>query len=205
MLRRAIAVTFAPRREWEAIARERPGALAVLVRYVLPLAAIPAVAWMIGLAVFGMELVLPGEPIAWPGPAAILHAGLATFLGSILSVALLAGAFALIAPMYGARRDWGGAWTVAAYGTTPVWLFGVVLVKPVLIVAMLAVLLHCAYLYHERASRVALRARERGARVRRDRSRAAVGRVHLGGRPPEQARRAVTQQFGRQCRWDPGP
>ena len=149
MLRRAFAVTFAPRREWEAIASERPAALAVLLRYVVPLAAIPALAWMIGLAVFGMELVVLGEPIVRPGPAVILRAGLATFLGSILSVALLAGAFALIAPMYGARRDWRGAWTVAAYGTTPVWLFGVVLVKPVLIVAMLAVLLHCAYLYHD--------------------------------------------------------
>jgi hypothetical protein len=30
-----------------------------------------------------------------------------------------------------------------------VWLFGVVLVKPLLVVAMVAVLLHCAYVYHD--------------------------------------------------------
>lgn len=149
MLRRAFAVTFAPRREWASIARERPAPLAVLLGYVMPLAAIPALAWMVGLGVFGLELVVLGEPIARPALAAILRAGLVTFLGSILSVVLLAGAFALVAPMYGARRDWRAAWTVAAYGTTPAWLFGAVLVKPLLVVAMVAVLLHCAYVYHD--------------------------------------------------------
>jgi hypothetical protein len=141
-------VTFAPEREWAAIARERPAARSVLVGYVLPLAAIPALAWMIGLGVFGMELVMVGEPIRRPGLAPILHAGLVTYLGSIASVAMLAGAFALLAPMYGGRRDWGGAWTVATYGTTPFWLAGVMLLKPATFVAMLPVVLYCAYLYH---------------------------------------------------------
>ena len=148
VIRRAFRVTFAPEREWAAIARERPGALAVLVAYTLPLAAIPAVAWMIGLATFGMELVVVGEPIRRPGPAAILHAGVVTYLGSIVSVAMLAGAFALLAPMYGGRRNWSAAWTVAAYGTTPVWLAGAMLLKPATVVAMLPVVLYCAYLYH---------------------------------------------------------
>lgn len=148
MIRRALRVTFAPAREWDAIARERPAPFALLVGYVLPLAAIPAVAWMIGLGVFGMELVMVGEPIRRPGTASILHAGLVTYLGSIASVAMLAGAFALLAPMYGGRRDWGGAWTVAAFGTTPVWLAGVMLLKPATFVAMLPIVLYCAYLYH---------------------------------------------------------
>lgn len=162
MLRRAFRVTFAPEREWAAIARERPAAVSVFLVHVLPLAAIPAVAWMIGLAVFGMELVMVGEPIRRPGPAAILHAGLVTYLGSIVSVAMLAGAFALLAPMYGGRRDWGGAWTVAAYGTTPVWLAGGMLLKPATVVAMLPVVLYCAYLYH-RGLHVLGFARERQA------------------------------------------
>jgi hypothetical protein len=148
VIRRAFRLTFAPQREWAAIARDRPGALAVLVAHVLPLAAIPAVAWMIGLAVFGMELVMVGEPIRRPGPTFILHAGLVTYLASIVTVAILAGAFALLAPMYGGRRDWGGAWTVAAYGTTPVWLAGVMLLKPATFIAMLPVVPYCAYLYH---------------------------------------------------------
>jgi hypothetical protein len=148
VLRRAFRVTFAPQREWAAIARERPAALGVFLAHVLPLAAIPAVAWMIGLAIFGMELVMVGEPIRRPGLASILHAGLVTYLGSIASVAVLAGAFALLAPMYGGRRDWRGAWTVAAFGTTPVWLAGVMLLKPATFIAMLPIVPYCAYLYH---------------------------------------------------------
>jgi hypothetical protein len=149
LLRRAAALVFSPEREWAAIAREQPRALGVLVGWVLPLAAVPAVAWMIGLALFGMELVVAGEPIARPAAAAILRAGLVTYLGSILSVAGLAGAIWLLAPMYGARRrDWAGAWTVAAFGTTPVWLAGLIFLKPALFVAILPVLLYAAYLYH---------------------------------------------------------
>lgn len=149
MLRRAAGLILSPEREWAAIARERPAVLAVLGGHVLPFAAIPAIAWMGGLALFGMELVLVGEPIARPGASAILRAGLATYLGSIASVAGLAGAIWLIAPMYGARRrDWSGAWAVAAFGATPAWVAGIVLLKPALFIAMLPVCLYCLFLCH---------------------------------------------------------
>ena len=60
----------------------------------------------------------------------------------------LAAAFRLIAPMYGIARDWTRAWKVAAYGSTPVWLVGVVLVKPLLVSVLVIALLHCSYLYY---------------------------------------------------------
>lgn len=148
MLRRAAALILSPESEWTAIARERPAAIVILVGHVLPLAAIPAIAWMGGLALFGMELVFAGEPIARPDASAILRAGLATYLGSIASAAALAGAIWLVAPMYGARRrEWRGAWTVAAFGTIPAWLAGILLLKPALLIAILPVCLYCAYLY----------------------------------------------------------
>ena len=68
MLGRAFRVTFAPEREWGAIARDRPAALGVLVGHVLPLAAIPAVAWMIGLAAFGNGNTTPAFAPADAGP-----------------------------------------------------------------------------------------------------------------------------------------
>ena len=148
MLRRAFSLVFNPRREWAAIAAEPARPLAILLGYVVPLSAVPALGWMTGLRIFGLEFALKGEPVARPAWTAILHAGLVTFLASIGTVAVLAGAFRLIAPLYRARRDLGRAWTVAAYGSTPLWLFGVLLVKPGLVVAGLAALLHCAYLYY---------------------------------------------------------
>jgi hypothetical protein len=148
MLRRALALIVDPRREWAAIAGESVHPLRILLGYVVPLSAVPAVAWMIGLRVFGLDLVAEGEPIVHPSAPAILRAGVATFLGSVGSVVVLAVAFRLLAPMYDGARDLRRAWTVAAYGSTPVWLFGLVLVKPNLVIAGMLAVLHCSYLYY---------------------------------------------------------
>lgn len=135
-----------PTREWAAVAADRERWLAVALRYVLPLAAVPGVAWMIGQALF------PADLVAWESapraPGAIARAGAVAFCGSILWVIVLAGAFGALAPMFGARRDWTQSWKVAAYGTTPLWVAGVLLVKPALVGAVLIAMLHCSYLYY---------------------------------------------------------
>jgi hypothetical protein len=148
MLRRAFALIARPRREWAAIAGEPVHPLRILVGYVLPLSAVPAVAWMIGLHLFGLELVVEGEPVMHPAAPAILRAGATTFLGSLASVAILALAFRALAPMYGAGRDLRRAWSVAAYGSTPLWLYGALLVKPMLVIGSIGAVLHCGYLYY---------------------------------------------------------
>lgn len=148
MLRRAFRLLASPAGEWAAIAADRESWRGVALRYVLPLAAVPAVAWMVGRVVF------PGDLATWEdarlarAPAAIAWAGAAAFCGSVLWVAILAGAFWALAPMFGVRRDWARSWKVAAYGTTPAWLAGVLLVKPVLVGLLLIALLHCSYLYY---------------------------------------------------------
>ena len=148
MLRRAFGLIVRPRREWAAIAGETAHPLRILLGYVVPFSALPAVAWMIGLHAFGLDLVAEGEPVTHPSGPAILRAGAMTFLGSVASVAMLAGAFRLLAPMYDAARDLRRAWSVAAYGSTPLWLFGLVLVKPNLVIAGMVAVLHCSYLYY---------------------------------------------------------
>lgn len=148
MLRRAFGLVVSPRAEWAAIAADRRGPLAILIGYVLPLSAVPALGWMLGLWLFGLELVREGEAISYPAWPVIAHAGAVTFLGSIGTVGLLAAAFRLIATAYAAPRDLRRAWTVAAYGSTPLWLFGAALIKPTLVIAAVGVVLHCAYLYY---------------------------------------------------------
>jgi hypothetical protein len=148
LLRRAFRLLVSPVREWAAIAADRESWIAVALRYVLPLASLPAVAWMVGRALFPTDLVtwesVPLERI----PAAIARTGAVAFCGSFLWVTVLAGAFCALAPMFGARRDWAQSWKVAAYGTTPVWVVGVLLVKPVLVGLLLVAMLHCSYLYY---------------------------------------------------------
>jgi hypothetical protein len=148
LLRRAFRLLVSPGKEWAAIAADRESWIAVALRYVLPLAAVPAIAWMVGRALFPADLVTwESTPLAH-APMLIARAGAVAFFGSILWVTVLAGAFCALAPMFGGRRDWARSWKVAAYGTTPVWVVGVLLVKPVLVGLLLVAMLHCSYLYY---------------------------------------------------------
>jgi hypothetical protein len=148
LLRRAFGILLSPAREWQAIAREDVGARRVLTGYVLPLALLPAVAWMIGLTLFPRDIVMHVEELARYTPHFVVRAGVVTFVAAVASVAGLAGVFYALAPVYGAPRNWVRAWTVAAYGTTPWLVGGCLLVKPVLVgFVVLLALFQSAYLY----------------------------------------------------------
>jgi hypothetical protein len=148
LLRRAVRLLVTPAREWAAIGADRESWRAVALRHVVPLSALLAAAWMAGRWLFPADLATwestPPERV----PEAVARGGALAFLGSIAWVAALAGGFCAVAPMFGARRDWTRSWKVAAYGTTPVWLAGVILIKPVLVGLLLVVMLHCSYLYY---------------------------------------------------------
>ncbi|HSD40545.1 MAG TPA: Yip1 family protein [Burkholderiales bacterium] len=147
-LRRALRLTLKPAAEWAAIAHEGPGARRLLFGYVVPLALLPAMAWMIGLALFPHDIVLLEEELARYTADFVLRAGVVTFAASVASVAGLAAALYALAPMYGAPHDWARAWTVAAYGSTPLFLGGILLVKPVLVgFVLLLALFQAGYLY----------------------------------------------------------
>jgi hypothetical protein len=141
-------LVVSPAREWVAIAGDRESWGAVALRHVVPLSALLAAAWMIG------RLLFPADLATWEStpparvPEAVARGGAIAFLGSVAWVAALAGGFCAAAPMFGARRDWARSWKVAAYGTTPVWLAGVMLIKPVLVGLLLVAMLQCSYLYY---------------------------------------------------------
>ena len=144
--RRAWSVVSRPREAWPGIRAERLAPLALIVLYVVPLSLLPAVAWIIGVLRGGYLIVLPdvGENIPL---AHIFKSGALLVLASIFSVAVLAGVFWLLAPLYGVRRNINDAFKVAAYGTTPMWVAGPVLIVPTLTLVMAAATLHALYLY----------------------------------------------------------
>jgi hypothetical protein len=155
-LGRAWRLLRSPANEWAAIAAERPPPLAVLVAYVIPMSAVPALAWALGLALFPGDLAIRGEtPAGLASAAALARAAGVTFVGSVLSVGVLAAAFYAIAPMYAIRRDWPSALAVAAYGTTPVWVAGALLLKPTLVAVAVFAMIHAGYLYFGGLQRVA--------------------------------------------------
>lgn len=112
---------------------------ATLLRYLLPLCALPALAWPLGQAWSG--------ELPWAA-AKLAPAFFGTATAALVSIVVLAGAFYLLAPFFDADRTWRRALAVAAYGSTPVLLTGALLVSPVLIVACVASLVHCCALYY---------------------------------------------------------
>lgn len=155
MLARAWRLLRSPEREWCAIAAERGPSPTLFVRYVVPMSALPAIAWATGLALFSGELGSRGTAADATSAAEILRTALITLGGAAFSVWVLAAAFFALAPMYEARRDWPAALAVAAYGTTPVWLAGVLLLKPILAVVIVPAMIHACVLYHSGVQRVA--------------------------------------------------
>lgn len=145
LLRRIYLLLFYPRAEWDEIARENIPVGTLLRSYILPLSLIPPVATVIGMKTFDASWD-PAAGYQVP-PDEILAAGLATLIGSITSIFLLAAIFRLIAPMYGSSRDYVAALKVATFGAIPVLLAGAVLIVPILVIVSVVALCHTLYLY----------------------------------------------------------
>jgi hypothetical protein len=107
-----------PRTEWSAVAGESDNGSAI--RYVAILAAIPALARLIGSWLIGgytpFLAALIGAVVAYALSFAVVYA-----------VALVVD---LLAPKFGAERGYSDAFKLTAYSFTPVWLAGIFLLVP---------------------------------------------------------------------------
>jgi hypothetical protein len=143
-LRRIVRMIFRPKQEWEAIAREATTVDGLLRAYILPLALLAPVATAIGMSTFDRNwdavqgYVVPADRI--------LLTAATTYFAIVGSIFVLAAIFVIIAPMYGAARDFRSALKVATYGATPTMLAGATLLLPVMAVIAVVALCHTLYL-----------------------------------------------------------
>lgn len=127
-LQRAIAILADPVAEWVVIAKE-PGDPAVLLSgYVAMLALIPAVFGLIGSSVVGA--VTPGAGLVRVPFAQGLFAAIFGYVMSCASIVCLGTLIRLLAPLLGGQRDFKGAFKLAVFSYTPVWLTGIFLLAP---------------------------------------------------------------------------
>jgi hypothetical protein len=144
-LRRIVYLVFRPAAEWDAIAGERTSVDALLRHYILPLALLAPVATVIGMKTFDRAwdpvhgFLVPAEQI--------IAAGVTTYFATVGSILVLAAIFTLIAPMFGAPRDYLAALKVATYGAIPVLLAGATLFLPVMAIVTMAGLCHTLFLF----------------------------------------------------------
>jgi hypothetical protein len=127
-VQRAIRMLLQPRREWETINGEFTKAPAIFLSYVLPVSAIPPAAYVLGAVLFQEQGTLFGTLETTVGAAA--QDAVIRYLCGLLGVFLLGVALELVAPVFSGQANRVQGIKVAAYASTPAWLFGVLAVVP---------------------------------------------------------------------------
>lgn len=130
ILERVKNICLTPQSEWMVIAGERTSTGSLISSYVVPLAAIGAVAGFVGGSLIGRTLPFIGTyrlPI-------VNGLGLAVFtlVMAIVGVFVLALIIDALAPTFGAQKNRATALKVAVYSFTPAWVAGALQILPAL-------------------------------------------------------------------------
>jgi len=125
---RAKNILLTPNTEWPVIAGEQTSTGTLITGYVMPLAAIGAIAGFIGGSIVGTTIPFVGT---YRAP---VMAGLVTavfmFVMAIVGVLILAFIIDALAPTFGAQKNSAQALKVAVYSYTPAWIAGALQILP---------------------------------------------------------------------------
>lgn len=120
-------ILVTPKTEWDVIAAEPTPPKQVVVSYVLPLAAIAAVAGFISASLIGMTMlgVNTRMPIVW-GVVMLVY----QLVMAVVSVFVVGFIIDALAPSFGGQKNLNQAIKVAAYSYTPGWIGAVLGIIP---------------------------------------------------------------------------
>lgn len=135
---RVRSILVEPRSEWAVIEAE-PATIGSIYRYVLILAAIPAVCRAIRLSMVGYFQLDPLQ-------ATLL--AITSYIGALIGVYALALIIDALAPTFGGQKGQIPALKVAAYSATAAWVSGIFLVIPLLGILALVGALYSLYLLY---------------------------------------------------------
>jgi hypothetical protein len=127
LVERVKGILLQPRREWAVIDTEPTSTARLYTEYVIPLAAIPAVAGFIGGSLIGYGVL--GATFRVPIVRGLTGAVL-QYVGSLVAVYVLALIIDALAPNFGGTRNQLQALKLAAYSSTASWLAGIFLLLP---------------------------------------------------------------------------
>lgn len=143
---RAKNICLTPKTEWPVIAEEQTPTATLITGYVAPLAAIGAVAGLIGGSIVGITLPFAGT-YRVPITSGIVTA-IFTFVMAIVGVFILSFVISALAPTFDGQKNSAQALKVAVYSYTPAWIAGVLHILPLLgTLAILAALYGLYLLY----------------------------------------------------------
>lgn len=145
LVERVKNILLSPVTEWETIKGETHTVSELFMQYAMILAAIPALAGLIGFSFIGYSFGLGTFrlPIGYGLTYCVL-----TYVFSLVGVYILAMIIDLLSPNFGASKDMDAALKIAVFSMTPAWVGGIFLIIPSLsIIAMIAGLYGLYLLY----------------------------------------------------------
>lgn len=146
LVQRAKNICLSPTTEWPVIAAEETPPASLVTQYVVPLAAIGAIAGLIGGSLVGHTIPFVGTyrvPIMTGLVGAVF-----AFVMAVLGVILIAFIINMLAPTFGAEKNTAQALKVAVYSYTPAWIAAALNILPVLGVLVLLASLYGLYLLY---------------------------------------------------------
>jgi hypothetical protein len=126
---RVKGILLAPRKEWPVIEAESATTASIFTGYIIPLAAIPAIAGFIGWSLIGGSVL--GVSIRVPISTGITGA-VVRYVLSLVACYVLALIIDALAPSFGGTKNSIQALKVAAYSSTAGWVAGIFTILPAL-------------------------------------------------------------------------
>jgi hypothetical protein len=117
-------ILLTPKTEWPVIAGETTPNIELVKGYVLPLAAIPAVAGFVGSSLIGHSVAFLGGTYRVPFMAG-LGMAIFGFVMAIVSVYVMAYIVNALAPTFGAQKNATQAFKVVVFASTASWVGGI--------------------------------------------------------------------------------
>lgn len=130
---------LSPKSEWDVIDGEAVEPQSLVTGYIAPLAAIPAVATVIGWGILGAGPVKLGFGTA-------LTMAATQYVLAIVFVFVFAFIIDALAPTFGAQKNFNQALKVSAYSATAGWVAGVFMIVPALGVLAVVGAIYSLYL-----------------------------------------------------------
>src|SRR6478672_5060434 len=119
-------IIMTPKTEWDVIAGEATQRKDLIITYVLPLAALAAIAGFIGTVIIG-SFFLGKMSFVWGLVGLVFH-----LVMSVVSVFVIGFVIDALAPSFGGQKNFNQAIKVAAYSYTPGFIGGLFAIIPIL-------------------------------------------------------------------------
>jgi hypothetical protein len=130
IIKRVIAIVTKPKDEWGVIKNESTTIADLYLKYAIIVAAIPAVAGLIGKIVFGGGFRGMGLWLSWAVSQYILILGASYLLAVVID---------LLAPYFGVQKNMTQSLKIAIFSYTGIWLAGALMIIPTLMLLVLII------------------------------------------------------------------